>query len=76
MIRSLATSRGKCKELVRPIIRHKYEFIHPAVTQEEVNANIKRYKEIHPNAFPCEVSCVLNNLTLGCTELTHSLIDI
>jgi hypothetical protein len=57
MVNSMATMRGKIKEVMCPIIQFGIEFIHPAVTANDINENLDLYSLIHPNRFHCLV-CV------------------
>jgi hypothetical protein len=56
MVNSLATLRGKVKELLRPIMQFGYRFLKPATTAKSINHNLNIYSQIHPNRFHCAVS--------------------
>ncbi|QRV72595.1 hypothetical protein RhiJN_14949 [Ceratobasidium sp. AG-Ba] len=53
MVNYIATLRGKVKEKVRMIVEIVYEFDGRIVTQQDIEANLDRFNEIHPNTFHC-----------------------
>ncbi|KAF8595005.1 hypothetical protein BDV93DRAFT_564871 [Ceratobasidium sp. AG-I] len=53
MVNALATGHGRFKDSMRPLVQYKLGLIKPAFTDEEINHNLKLFKQIHPNTFHC-----------------------
>ncbi|KAG8679624.1 hypothetical protein FRC08_016858 [Ceratobasidium sp. 394] len=53
MVNSLATARGKVKDLLRPFTQYTFGFEKPALNAEAINRNLAIFREIHPNRFHC-----------------------
>ncbi|KAF8609549.1 hypothetical protein BDV93DRAFT_503858 [Ceratobasidium sp. AG-I] len=53
LVNALATGRGRFKDSVRPLVQYKLGFIKPALTDEDINHNLRLFRQIHPNTFHC-----------------------
>ncbi|KAG8707607.1 hypothetical protein FRC08_000392 [Ceratobasidium sp. 394] len=53
MVNSLATARGRVKDVLRPFTQYTFGFKKPALTTEAINRNLAIFREIHPNRFHC-----------------------
>ncbi|KAF8593458.1 hypothetical protein BDV93DRAFT_516549 [Ceratobasidium sp. AG-I] len=48
MVNSMATMRGKIKEIIRPLVEFKYHFTKPATTDSAVNENLRVFQQYAP----------------------------
>ncbi|KAG8734100.1 hypothetical protein FRC10_011941 [Ceratobasidium sp. 414] len=53
LVNNMATGRGRFKDPVRPLVLHTFKLLKPALTDEDVNHNLKTFLLIHPNTFHC-----------------------
>jgi hypothetical protein len=51
LIDSIPTSRGRVKDVIRSVVEYCFAFRKPALTQEDIEWNLNRYRLLHPNNF-------------------------